>query len=179
MSTTLSLVSELERLASALGSEASGSVPVSLVSVGERIAKTLNVKTDEVGILGLSQRWKHLHFLVPEGLKNVGYIPLSSNSALAARTARESRPEINNNFAAVRHASVFEGVKVGTDGTEAIQKIISAPILADSRVIGVIQVSRKGTNPVTAGPDFTADDLGKVLALCKPLGKLLQHMTAE
>jgi hypothetical protein len=29
------------------------------------------------------------------------------------------------------------------------------------------------------GPDFTADDLGKVLALCKPLGKLLQHVTSE
>ena len=47
-------------------------------------------------------RWRHLYFLVPEALKNVGYIPLTSNSALAARTARESRPEINNNFASVQ-----------------------------------------------------------------------------
>lgn len=179
MSTSLSLVSELERLATALGTDASGGSQISMPSIAERIAKTLNVKTAEVGILAVSQRWKHLHFIVPEALKNVGYIPLSSNSALAARTARESRPEINNSFAAVRHATVFEGIKVGPEGTEAIQKIISAPILADSRVVGVIQVSRKGINPTSAGSDFTADDLGKVLALCKPLGKLLQHLTSE
>ena len=130
-------------------------------------------------IMALSTRWKHLHFLAPAELKDVGYIPLSSNSALAARTARESRPEIVNNFAAVRHASVFEGVKIGTQSAEAIQKIISAPILADGRVVGIIQVSRKGPNATNAGPDFTANELGKVLALCKPLGKLLLHLATE
>ncbi|MEQ1353473.1 MAG: GAF domain-containing protein [Candidatus Acidiferrum sp.] len=177
MNASFGLVTELERLASALGADGSEGAPISLQSVAERIAKTLGVKPDEVAILGLSTRWKHLHFLAPESLKNVGYIPLSSNSALAARTARESRPEINNNFAAVRHASVFEGVKVGGEATEAIQKIISAPILSEGRVVGVIQISRKGTNTATAGPDFTASDLGQVLALCKPLGKLLRHVT--
>ena len=147
--------------------------------MAEKIAKNIGVKPSEVAILGLSIRWKHLHFLVPEALKNVGYIPLSSNNALAARTARESRPEIINNFASVRHASVFEGVKIGPAGAEVIQKIISAPILADSRVVGIIQISRKGTNSMAAGADFSADDLGKVLALCKPLGKLMQHAMAE
>ena len=179
MSTSLSLVSELERLASALASHAAETSQISLTSVGERIAKSLSVKTDEVAILAVSIRWKHLYFLIPESLKNVGYIPLSSTTALAARTARESRPEINNNFTAVRHASVFEGVKVTSEGTEAIQKIVSAPILTDGRIVGVIQISRKGANAASAGPDFTADDLGRVLALCKPLGKLLLHINAE
>jgi len=45
--------------------------------------------------------------------------------------------------------------------------------------VGVIQVSRKGANPSLAGPDFSADDLGKVLALCKPLGKLLQRISGD
>jgi hypothetical protein len=81
MSTTLSLVSELERIADAL-SEHSGPAPeVSLPLVAEKIAKSLGVRTDEVAILGVSRRWRHLHFLVPEALKNVGFIPLSSNSA--------------------------------------------------------------------------------------------------
>src|SRR5713226_9184662 len=123
MSTSLSLVSELERLANALGTDASGALQISLSSIAERIAKNLGVKTDEVAILGLSTKWRHLHFLVPEALKNVGFIPLSSNSALAARTARHSRPEIDNNFAGSRHVSVFEGVKVSGESTEAIQKI--------------------------------------------------------
>jgi hypothetical protein len=179
MSTSLNLVSELERLASALTTEAADSSSIPLASVAERIARTLGVKNQEVAILAISMKWKHLHFLVPETLKNVGFIPLSSNTALAARTARESRPEINNAFAGVRHASIFESVKVGGELIDAIQKIVSAPILANSRVVGVIQISRRGASAHTAGPDFTAGDLGKVLAICKPLGKLLQHIATE
>jgi hypothetical protein len=179
MSTTVSLVAELERLVSTLSEEAGAVSDVSLASVAEKIAKTLGVRKDEVAILGVSTRWKHLHFIVPEALKNVGFIPLSSISALAARTARDSRPEIDNNFTTARHATVFEGVKITAEAAEAIQKMISAPILSDGKVIGVIQVSRKGSNQASAGPDFTADELGKVLALCKPLGKLVQRIAGE
>ena len=92
MNPNFSLVTELERLASALSSDGGASTKLSLQSVAERIAKLLGVKPDEVAIMGLSTRWKHLYFLAPEALHQVGYIPLSSNSALAARTARESRP---------------------------------------------------------------------------------------
>jgi hypothetical protein len=70
-------------------------------------------------------------------------------------------------------------VKVGGEASELIQKLISAPILSGEKVVGVIQVSRKGANPSLAGPDFSADDLGKVLALCKPLGKLLQRISGD
>jgi hypothetical protein len=38
----------------------------------------------------------------------------------------------------VRHATVFEGVKAESLSATAIQKIISAPILCESKVIGVI-----------------------------------------
>jgi hypothetical protein len=183
MTTSLSLVSELERIANAVQSDAASTSQISLPGIAERIAKNLGVKPDEVALMGVSTRWRHLHFLVPESLKQVGFIPLSSTSAIAAKTARESRPDIINNFASVRHATVFEGVKIGGESSELIQKLIqkmiSAPILSGDKVVGVIQVSRKGANPSIAGPDFSADDLGKVLALCKPLGKLLQHITCD
>ena len=179
MTTNSSLASELERIATALESDATASAQVSLTSIAERIAKSLGVKTDEIALMGVSNRWRHLYFLVPESLKQVGFIPLSSTSAIAARTARESRPDIINNFASVRHATVFEGVKTGGDSSEIIQKMISAPILSGDKVVGVIQVSRKGASAKDAGPDFSADDLGKILAVCKPLGKLLQHMSGE
>jgi len=179
MTTSLSLASELERIANALEADGSSTSQISLAGIADRIAKNLGVKTDEVALMGVSTRWRHLHFLVPESLKQVGFIPLSSTSAIAAKTARESRPDIINNFAGVRHATVFEGVKIGGETSEIIQKMISAPILSGDKVVGVIQVSRKGPNPVAAGPDFSADDLGKVLALCKPLGKLLQHVARD
>jgi non-ribosomal peptide synthetase component F len=173
------LVAELERLASALGKDQASLDNVSLEALAEKIAKELHVKSDEVAILGVSNRWRHLHFLVPAALKNVGYIPLTSNSALAAKTVRESRPEINNEFAKVRHATVFEGVRAASTTGESIQKIISAPILNEGKVVGVMQVSRKGENQSSAGPDFGSDDLGKVLALCGPLGKLVGHVAGE
>jgi len=179
MSATSGLVTELERIATALNADDGSASQFSLASVAEKIAKTLCVRKDEVAIMGVSTRWRHLHFLVPEALKNVGFIPLSSNSALAARTARDSRPEIDNNFTVARHAAVFEGVKISSQTPESIQKMLSAPILSEGKVIGVIQISRKGSSAAGAGPDFTADDLGKILALCKPLGKLLRRITGE
>jgi hypothetical protein len=174
-----SLVTELERLAEALEVGGSAPVEIPLGAVAEKIAKNLGVKTDEVAILGVSTRWKHLHFLVPQALKNVGFIPMSSTSALAVRTARESRPEINNNFTSVKHATVFEGVRTATTTGESIQKIISAPILCEGKVVGVMQISRKGSTVMEAGGDFTTEDLGKVLALCGGLGKLVRHLAGE
>jgi hypothetical protein len=174
-----SLVSELEKLANAVEQDEASAAQVSMPALAEKIAKELRVKVDEVAILAVSNRWRHLHFLVPAALKNVGFVPLTSNSALAARTARESRPEINNNFSAVRHATVFEGVKAATTSGESIQKIISAPILNEGKVVGVMQVSRKAGSTEHAGPDFTAEDLEKVLAICRPLGKLVNFLARE
>ena len=173
------LVTELERLAEALEVGGGEPVEIPLPAMAEKIAKSLGVQTGEVAILGVSTRWKHLHFLVPQALKNVGFIPLSSTSALAARTARENRPEINNSFTSVRHATVFEGVKAATTTGESIQKIISAPILCEGTVVGVMQISRKGATVMESGADFTTEDLVKVQALCGALGKLVRHLAGE
>jgi GAF domain-containing protein len=173
------LVHEFEMLANSLKSGDASNQELSISKLADRIANTLRVKSDEVAILGISEKSRHLYFLVPQALRNVGHIPLSSTSALAARTVRDSRPEIVNNFSTVRHASVFEGVKAETLNSAAIQRIISAPILADGKVIGVIQISRKGATVSEAGPEFSADDLGKLLAICKPLGQLMQHVAKD
>jgi hypothetical protein len=174
-----SLVSELERLASAVEAQKPGEQEISLPAVADRIGKTLGVRAEEVAILAVSTKWRHLFFLVPQALKNVGFIPLSSPSALAARTARENRAEVDNRFRDTKHASVFEGVKAETLSADAIQKIVSAPIVSEGRVIGVLQVSRKGTSPSAAGPDFSSDDVNRIVAVCQPLGKLIQYFVGE
>src|SRR3984957_13431335 len=145
--TSLSLASELERIANAIESDATATSQVSLTGIAQRIAKNLGVKPDEIALMSVSNRWRHLHFLVPESLKQVGFISLSSTSAVAARTARESRPDIINNFAGVRHATVFEGVKIGGESSELIQKMISAPILFGDKVVGVIRSAAKARTP--------------------------------
>ncbi len=130
-----------------------------LLLVGKTVGDLYGVDADEVAILALAPKSKSLKFVMPEKLSIVGTIPLSSTSALAARTARERRPEIVNNFPAARHATVFEGVPLGRDQSELIQKIMSAPILDGSAVRGVIQISRKGRTATEAGADFTQKDL--------------------
>ena len=127
------LLHEFEILANSLKSGDASNQELSIPALAERIAKTLHVKSDEVAIF-VSEKWRHLCFLEPQALRNVGYIPLSSTSALAARTVRNSRPEIINKFATVRHASVFEGVKDESLNASAIQRIISAPILAEAKL---------------------------------------------
>ena len=176
---TTTLITELERMAQALDADPSAQGKFSMGTLAQRISHDLGVKQDEIAILAVSHRWRHLYFLLPEALKNVGHVPLSSPVAIAARTVRESRPEIDNNFHETRHVNIFESIKAESLNGLAIQKIISAPILVGSKVVGVLQVSRKGDSPKEVGPDFTSDDLGRVLALCKPLGELLQRLCPQ
>jgi GAF domain-containing protein len=141
--------------------------------IAQELAKRFHVKPDEVAILALVRNGQLLRFVLPEKLRPVGTIPLNSTSALVARTARERRAEVINNFPAVRHASVFEGVPLGREQGELIQKIMSAPIMAEKKVLGVVQVCRKGHTPGDAGADFTTTDLKDLTSLSEALGRFL------
>jgi hypothetical protein len=141
--------------------------------VADAIAKVFSVHSDEVAVLGLRQGGKSLEFVLPEKLRAVGTIPLSSTTALAARTARERRADVVNNFASSRHASVFEGVRLGRTEGSSIQKIMSAPILRGDKVIGVAQISRKGDSALTSGLDFSSKDLSELQGLNSLLGRVL------
>jgi signal transduction protein with GAF and PtsI domain len=136
----------------------------------ELISKNYNVQPHEVAILGLTSDERSLRFLAPETLREVGRIPLSSGTALAARTVREKRPEAINHFSAVPHASVFEAVPIAEQRRgEPIQKIMSAPIMLAGKVIGVLQVSRKGRTAADSGPDFTNPQLRELKTICDAL----------
>jgi hypothetical protein len=151
----------------------------SLGRLVELISKNFAVQTHEVAVLEITSDERYLRFLSPETLRAVGQIPLSSTSSLAARTVREKRPEIINHFAVVRHASVFEGVPIAEDErSEPIQKIMSSPILLSSRVIGVVQVSRKGKAAADAGADFTLPQLRELKAISDALGPCL-HLSSK
>jgi hypothetical protein len=145
-----------------------------LAKVSRALAKVFGVDPDEVAILGLNTKNKTLKFVIPEKLAAVGTIPLSSATALAARTARDRRPEVVNNFSAARHASVFEGVPLGRDRGEMIQKIMSAPILDGTHVRGVVQISRKGRSSSDAGLDFTQKDLHSLIQIAPALERFLK-----
>lgn len=128
------------------------------------LSKIFHVRANEVALL--LRENSLLRFLFPDELKTAGSIPLSSSSAVAAHTATTRKVELFNNFVKVKHASVFESVRLGnaenSDQTEpaAIQKLMSAPVLdKEGNVLGVIQICRKGFDLASSGRDFTLDDL--------------------
>jgi len=48
---------------------------------------------------------------------------------------------------------------------------MSAPVTGPSGAVGVIQISRKGTSPKAAGPDFQPSDLQRLLSAAGALAK--------
>lgn len=152
------------------------------VRVAGEIAKTLSVREHEVGILRLEKQV--LHFIHPAKLAAVGAIPMNTSIAVAARVVGTKRPEIINNLAQTKHASVFEsvelekkqkiiGMKLSPDEKLAnvIQKMMTVPILGAAGVVGVIEVSRKGKSAPDAGPDFLPADLQKLTTIASALAK--------
>lgn len=134
------------------------------------IAKNFGVQPDEVAILAFTPDERSLHFLAPDNLRPIGEIPLSSITSLAVRTIRERRPEVVNRLSMVPHATVFEAVPIAEDRRgEQIHKIMSAPILLDNRVVGVLQVSRKAAEAAEAGPDFTQAQLRELVIICETI----------
>jgi GAF domain-containing protein len=164
-----------KRVAELVRNGASGG-DVGLNRVVDLISRHYAVQHHEVAIFILSDDSRFLKFVVPEKLQAVGQIPLTSTNSLAARTARDKRPEIINHFAVVPHASVFEAVPlIEEQRGEPIQKIMSAPLMAEKKLIGVIEISRKGATAAEAGPDFTPAELrelriiAETIAPCLPL----------
>src|SRR4029077_20329357 len=72
------------------------------------LAKVFHVQYTEVALLRLENGL--LGFIFPEHLRTTGAIPISS-SAVVAHTALSKKAEIFNNFARVKHASIFETIK--------------------------------------------------------------------
>ena len=158
--------------------ESQGLSPENCSRLASQIAKIFGVFDDEVAILRIVSN-NHLTFLYPEKLKQVGVIPLNNSSAVAARTALSKRPEVLNNFAQIKHASIFEAVPVQSKtrprqpekSASVIQKIMTAPVLGPTGAVGVVQVSRKGVSPQAAGRDFTPRDLQTLISMTQALVK--------
>lgn len=170
----LTTASELNRIVTRWAENSAGIDSASLAAFSDKLAAIFGVKPDEVAVLAVTGKGKHLSFLVPEKLKAVGSIPMNSTTALVARTARERRPDILNQFAGSRHASVFEGVRLGRREGEMIQKIMSAPIISGKDVVGVVQISRKGRTQQESGRDFGSGDLRALQELTATLAQFIQ-----
>ena len=108
---------------------------VTPLDVSMVLARVFKVQHAEVALLRLEGGL--LKFVFPEHLRTTGAIPISSK-AVAAHTALSKKAEIFNNFARVKHASIFETIKpVGVEEEHPappapIQKLMSVPILGQA-----------------------------------------------
>jgi hypothetical protein len=163
-------IGELRKWVNELARKTNEGEIVRLNRAVELISKNFGVETHEVAILGLTSDERSLRFLAPDNLRSVGQIPLSSTNSLAARTARDKRPELINHFSVVPHASVFEAVPIAEERRgDPIQKIMSSPVALGQQVIGVVQVSRKAKTMADAGPDFTHSQLRELKTISDAL----------
>lgn len=144
-----------------------------------QVGMAFKAKKDEVAMLKVSPDGRMLSFLYPSRLARVGSIPLTAGHSLAAKTIRDKRGEIVNNFAIYKHPTVFEAVDLSeAEKAAPIQKIMSAPMIVDGKVVGVMQVSRKGRAGDPPGPDFTPRDLADLTNVGAILGRLVVTLPA-
>ncbi|HEY6304200.1 MAG TPA: GAF domain-containing protein [Terriglobales bacterium] len=141
-----------------------------------KLAQILNVRRGEVALLRLEKG--SLRFIYPPELRSAGVLPLSG-SAVAARTAATRTPLLSNAFMRVKHVSLFEAVKLGaveedrSQDQMPIQKIMSVPVASSGgKVMGVVQVSRKGLDVSVAGADFTSEDLKQLEQAAEILSRM-------
>jgi hypothetical protein len=143
-----------------------------------KLAQIMRVRRSEVALLRLDKG--NLRFIFPPELRSAGVLPLTG-SAVAARTAATRSPLLSNTFLRVKHASLFEAVKLGAEADEddrsqeqmPIQKIMSVPVaLSGGDVMGVVQISRKGLDAAGAGADFTNADLKQLEQAAEILARM-------
>ena len=155
----------LDILQAMAGKKADVDNPLDLfLDMAQRVVKfasgEFGTKPDEVAILMTTSDGKHLRFVAPRKFTDLGTIPMTKRDSIAIATLGKKAGEAMNNVPMVKHVSFFESIKL-RDRVAPIQKMITVPILHDGAPVGVAQVSRKGENPVEAGPDFTAADVKK------------------
>ncbi|HZU23357.1 MAG TPA: hypothetical protein VE998_11045 [Terriglobales bacterium] len=146
-----------------------------IARLAKTVAETFGVRPQEVGILRVEGPW--LVFLHPTKLRNLAAIPLNAANSVAAQTATNGRPQIINNFAQVKHTTIFESIPLEESqedrSTAVIQKLISVPIPGAKGPLGVLQVCRKGATPKAAGTDFSFLELQRLMSKASVLAKLM------
>jgi hypothetical protein len=135
-----------------------------LHDMSDRVVKAVSAafacKSDEVAILLLTTDNKHLRFLSPRKLSQLGTIPVTKRDSIAVNVLGKKQGEAINNVPLVKHVSFFESIKL-REKPAPIQKMVTVPILFKGTPVGVAQISRKGDTPGEAGPDFTPADVRK------------------
>ncbi len=148
--------------------------------IAEAVAKEIGVKADEVAILLVTTSGTTLKFIFPKPFfESNSAFPSDYKNSFASSVFKTMKGKVDNKISDSKHLKFYESIKgLETSGTQ-IQKMIGVPILYENKPIGVLEVSRKGLNPESAGPNFTAEDGQKLLTVCKEFASILYSMIPD
>lgn len=137
----------------------------------DAICRIFAVDKNEVAVFTYQGDQDSFSFVWPPDMRNCGSIPFTADRSLLAVTARERRGRINNSFASTPHLFVFESF--GREKSAPIQRIMSAPMLKDEQLMGVLQVCRKGLEASAALKSFTEPELKALCAIANVIARQL------
>lgn len=145
--------------------------------IAEEVSKAIGVKSDEVAIILATTTGNTLKFIYPPPLfESNSAFPADYKNSFASSVFKTMKGKVDNKIYEMKHLKFYENVKGLETSGVPIQKMIGVPIVYESKPIGVIEASRKGVNPDASGPNFTAEDGQKLVALCKEFASILYSM---
>ena len=132
------------------------------------VAKAVSVKNDEVALLILTTTGNTMRFIWPPPLfESNAALPADYQNAFASSVLKTMKGKVDNKVSESKHLKFFENVKGMETSGVPIQKMIAVPLVHEQKAVGVLEVSRKGKTPDSAGPSFTPEDGQKLVALAK------------
>jgi len=147
-----------------------------VAAVAGYAAQQFKVTEREVAILLRTDDGRMLKFVYPLALAGgPNTFPIGAPS-VAGEVVKSGRGMVNNALPQTKHMAFYEKVRLEGPKTGPIQKMIAAPIRGTGLALGAIEVSRKGEDLASAGPDFTQQDLATLTEIATAVAPYLQTL---
>jgi GAF domain-containing protein len=147
-----------------------------IAAVAGYAARQFKVSEREVALLLRTDDGRMLKFMYPVALaEGPNTFPLSAHS-VAGDVVKSGRGIVNNALPQSKHMAFYEKIRLEGPKGGPIQKLIVAPIRTGGLPLGVIEVSRKGEDGASAGPDFTQQDLAALIEIAAAAAPFLRRL---
>lgn len=124
-------------------------------------------RNGQTAILMVDSDGSHLSFAFPEHLARGNVLPIDQKS-FAGKVVLKKAVLLENSVPEEPHKDFFERIPDPAGQVRAIQKMIASPIFGrDGSVIGVVEVSRSGSESAGREANFTSRDADNLAKSCR------------
>jgi len=136
---------------------------------GEFLASALagSERNGQTAILMVDQDLSHLAFAYPEHLAQGNVLPID-NKSFAGQVVLKKSILVENSVPEEPHKDFFERIPDPEGNVRSIQKMIASPLFDQNKeVIGVVEVSRAGSESAGVDANFTPKDVENLKKCCQ------------